>query len=393
MKLGAFSPSLQENAGGVRIHHPMISRSFRSRRQLICAHATEVITPMLRFTSRCWTGPATSPEKWRKGLLIGANHIGDILYRSSSLKQLAKGFPQCTWDILAPEPAAQVLEGNPAIGTIHRMEIPGAGSQDFEALKREKYDVAICYDSGSYARALVTAAMLGIPSRVGYVHKGLSGLITHPLPINYPQPYPAYFRDLVARLTHCEPDWDLRPAVFPGPGDEAAAQSLWDEFDNGENLPSVACFVTTRQPTAMWSPDQFADALRSLRSLRPARIILCGSQEDKGILETTGQKLGGPCSMNAGRINLRALVSFLRKCDAVLTTDSGPRHLANAAGVPVVYLRNLLSLETETGSYLASEHDLVPPAENPGNLRHKNFASPEITPGMAARRIAELLPN
>jgi ADP-heptose:LPS heptosyltransferase len=97
--------------------------------------------------------------------------------------------------------------------------------------------------------------------------------------------------------------------------------------------------------------------------------------------------------MNAGRINLRALVSFLRKCDAVLTTDSGPRHLANAAGVPVVYLRNLLSLETETGSYLASEHDLVPPAENPGNLRHKNFASPEITPGMAARRIAELLPN
>jgi ADP-heptose:LPS heptosyltransferase len=343
--------------------------------------------------ARHLSGPATPAESWNKGILIGANHIGDILYRTSSLAQLAKGLPSCRWDFLAPDPSAQVLEGNPAIGKIQRMEIPMPGSRDFQLLKAEGYDVAICYDSGSYARPLLSATLLGIPNRVAYVHKGFSGLVTHPVAIQYPQSYPAYFRDLVAQLTHCDPQWDLRPSVFPNPDDELAAQTLWDEFENEQELPVVACFVTTRQPSTLWTPDQFTDALKSLHSLRPVRIILCGSAEDKDILQTMGIELGFHCFINAGRINLKALVSFLRKCSVVLTTDSGPRHLANAAGVPVVYLRNLLSQGIETGSYLTSEHDLVPPAENPGNLRHKTLISPEITPEMAAKRIVELLPN
>jgi hypothetical protein len=226
MLLAQSSPSLQEKQSGGRMQLAMISRSFRSRRQFICAHATEVFDPILRLASRCFTGTSTPPLEWRKGLLIGANHIGDILYRTSSLMQLAKGFPSCTWDILAPEPAAQVLENNPAIRKIHRMEIPYYGSEDFMTLKTEKYDVAICYDTGMYTQPLLTATLLGIPNRVGYVHKGWSGLVTHPIRINYPQPFPAYFRDLVAQLTEQEINWDLRPKVTLTDQDHRKAEAL-----------------------------------------------------------------------------------------------------------------------------------------------------------------------
>lgn len=370
----------------------MIPASFRSKSGLLFARATQIVAPLLRCSAQLHCGAATPKATWRKGLLIGANHIGDILYRTSSLMQLAKGLPGCTWDILAPDPAAQVLEGNPAIRKIHRMEIPMPGSRDFQLLKAERYDVAICYDSGSYARPLLSTALLGIPNRVAYVHKGFLGLVTHPVAIKYPQSYPAYFRDLVAQLTHFDRRWDLRPSVFPTPDDELAAQTLWDEFENEQELPVLACFVTTRQPSTPWSPAQFKEALRALQSLRPAQIVLCGSAGDKDILETMGNELGFPCSINAGKINLRALVVFLRKCSAVLTTDSGPRHLANAAGIPVIYLRNLLSQGVETGNYLPSEYDMMPPSENFGNRWH-NITSVAITPATVAGKIAELLPT
>ena len=390
MLLAQSSPSLQEKQSGGRMQLAMISRSFRSRRQFICAHATEVFDPILRLASRCFTGTSTPPLEWRKGLLIGANHIGDILYRSSSLRQLAKGLPECSWDILAPEPAAQVLEENPAIRRIHRMEIPHYGSTDFKRLKMERYDVAICYDSGSYARSVVTAALLGIPSRVGYVHKGLSGLITHPIKIDYPQAYPAYFRDLVSQITGQMPEWDLRPEIFLRPEDELKAIAFLREIPDSGTIPLIACFITTRQPSGVWPLEKFRETLELLHASTPVRVVLCGALEDRERLEALQASLSFQAIVNAGALGLRPLVAFLKHCRVVLSTDSGPRHLGNAAGVPVVYLRNLRSSATETGNYLDSEYDLAPEGEFfPPSEQHALLGL--ISPQAAADQLINIL--
>ena len=43
--------------------------------------------------------------------------------------------------------------------------------------------------------------------------------------------------------------------------------------------------------------------------------------------------------------------------------DSGPRHLANAAGIPVFFVPNLAVGKIETGAYLDTETDLAPDFE------------------------------
>jgi len=278
--------------------------------------------------------------------------------------QLAKGFPDCTWDILAPEPAAQVLEGNPAIRKIHRMEIPYYGSEDFMTLKQEQYDVAICYDTGMYTRPLLIATLLGIPNRVGYVHKGWSGLVTHPIRISYPQPFPAYFRDLVAQLTRQEASWDLRPKVTLSEQDHKKAEALWSELKLADDRPVLACFVTTRQPTGVWPLEKFRETLELLHGSSPHQIMLCGAPQDKEILKSLESLLSFPVSINAGQLELRPLIPFLAKCHVILSTDSGPRHLANAAGVPLVFVRNPWFSRSEAGVYCPeSEYDMAPDLE------------------------------
>jgi len=368
----------------------IISESFNSPLRRSLARATECASPVLRIAARHLSGPATPPESWKNGILIGANHIGDILYRTSSLVQLAKGLPRCRWDFLAPDPSAQVLEGNPAIGKIQRMEIPMPGSRDFQLLKAEGYDVAICYDTGMYTQPLLTATLLGIPNRVGYVHKGWSGFVTHPVTINYPQPFPAYFRDLIAQLTKQEVSWDLRPKVYLTEQDHRAADILWSELNLADDRPVLACFVSTRQPTGIWPLEKFRESLELLHGSSTAQIVLCGANQDKEILKALQSSLSFPVSINDGLLELRPLVAFLAKCNAVLSTDSGPRHLANAAKIPVVYIRNLSSSKIETGSYLDSEYDMSSDAEFIP-LEEQISILNQTTPNQVERRLKSLI--
>jgi len=367
--------------------------TFRSRKNYLLACGTELASPLLKiYAHRFSTTAPTAPRNWRKALLLGANHIGDLLYRSSSLAALKQGLPECAFDYVAPAPACEVLEGNPALRTIHRLENPPQpGSAEFIALLAEKYDAAICYDTGSYQNWLKLAVQLGIPNRVAYVHKGFSGWVTHPMALHYPQPFPGYFRDLVAQLTEQKPEWSLRPQVFPTSEDERAAAALWQEFGLTDSTPVLACFITSRQPSGVWPEECFLETLRLVLSPSPASLVLCGAPSDREKLEALRQRLGVNCALLTGQLDLRALVVFLKKCRAVLCTDSGPRHLANAAGVPVVFVRNLLFSTVEAGLYAGpTEYDFAPPLEFvPPGKQAEAFA--QISATQVSDRLTEIL--
>ena len=109
-------------------------------------------------------------------------------------------------------------------------------------------------------------------------------------------------------------------------------------------------------------------------------VVLCGAASDRDVLEALRQDNRIKAPVLAGELGLRALVEFLRGCRAVICPDSGPRHLANAAGVPVFFFRNLRSSRVESGEYCESEHDFAPDAE---------FVAPERQGPFLRQRKAE----
>jgi len=353
------------------------------------AVGVEAIGPLLRAGARVRTGASSEARRWRKALIIGDSHIGDLLYRSASLAQLKAGLPECEFYYLAAPGSSAILEGNPAIAGIlpwQRGDSPlDLDAEHFAALKGMGFDAALCTNCIKYWPELLLALRLGIPNRAGYVYKGFSGWVTHPLGIRFPQTYPDYFRHYVAGLTGLRPDWPLRPVIHAGPEDEAAAGELWERLGLGGHARVVGCFMTTRQETGVWEPGNFGKALRLLRE--SAGIVLCGAAGDRPLLERINRDFQLEAGITAGDLGLRALGCFLRRCAAVLTTDSGPRHIANAAGVPVFFFRNLRSDPVETGAYLDTETDLCPPAAwlDPG--RHAAILS-AITPEAVAAAIS-----
>ncbi len=369
-----------------------IRKTFRCSKNFWAALASEITAPVLRWNIRAI--PALSPrESWKKGILLGANHIGDILYRSSSLAQLKAGIPNCEWHILAPSPACDVLLGNSAISKVQAFDIPSAKtSPEFQVLKDESYDVAICYDTGMYLKPLRLCVELGIPNRVAYVHKGFSAWVTHPITITYPQPFPAYFRALVSQITGVAPCWSLRPQVFPSPGDLLVAKTLVDSTSIDPSRPILACFPTSRQPKSEAATETVAKILASVERLSPdVQTILLGAPSEIPALEALKTRHKLRAVVGKPSLGLMPLACFLKLCAGVLCADSGPRHLANAAETKVFFVRNLASDATETGAYLDSETDLIKNPISNASLESRGTILAQIDQKACAETVLSVL--
>lgn len=347
--------------------------------------------PMRRVARRLAGGKApTAPETWRNGLVIGPDHIGDVLYNTASLPALKAGLPECRWTCLASDPAAQALRGNP-----HLKEIISYDHQDKVAFLRSfDFDVAIAYAVGSSWSDLWLATRAGIPNRVGYVHKGFSGLVTHPVAIRFPQPFPAYFRDLVSQITG-QPfglHHSLQPLVDASPeSDREADQALRQLGLDVTRQPVLACSVTSRQLSGIWPAEKYLETILQVRRQVPCTVLYLGSRADQACLTGLAARTGPESFALAGDLDLPAVVSLLRRCHAALTTDSGSRHLANAAGIPVVFPRNLSNRKIETGVYCETEIDVAPEHLELLNREEQAASFAQIDPAQVAAKVIDLL--
>ena len=372
------------------------SKYFFKKTNWLIALIVEGLSPLLRWYARHRSmGVVSDPRSWKRALILGDNHIGDILYRTSSLEALKRGLPDCDFYYLTAQNTAVLLDGNPAICAV----LPWARSDSQldilpnheAALKILNFDAVLSTNVIRYWPELALAVRLGIPNRVGYVYKGFSGWVTHPMPIHYPQPYPLYFQGYVAALTRQAPTWSLVPRLYPGPADQEEAEGVWMRVGLDARRPVLACFMTTRQMLGTLPMHLIGNILCEVKRQTDAQVLLLGAKEDASILEQANRRYGLDASILAGSLKLQALSIFLGRCDAVVSTDSGPRHLANAVEAPVFFFRNLRSSCIETGRYVASETDLCPERlEYLGNHAHGHELS-GISCSFSACQVIEAL--
>lgn len=343
-------------------------RAFRRRRNLLLGRASEIVRPALRIGARALSrGAPSDPHEWRNGLILSHNHIGDLLYRTCSLSQLRDALPDCRWTFLTTPESAEILQGNPSIDSIVTY-CTGENSWDlsrgaFAELRKRRFDVVLCTNTLRHYPDFFLATPLGIPNRVGFAYKGLSGLLTHKVPITYPSAFPAYFRAMVAHIGNLKPNWELKPRIFPAESEREAAARTWNDLCFDDSRPVVACAITTRQLGANWPPSLLLAILTETRRLIDFDVVLTGASHDAGDLSVLANQVEFECRILAGTLSLRAFAAFLQRCDAVLTLDSGNRHIANAVGTPVFFLRNPSVSSVESGRYCSNETDLAPPFE------------------------------
>ena len=208
-----------------------------------------------------------------------------------------------------------------------------AGIRD---LRAGRFDAAVLMPS-SFGSAFAAWAA-GIPRRVGHAGHGRSCLLTDVLPARAAPSYMGgLYLELAGRMG-CRAE--AAPMALPASGaQEARAEAIWTGLGLAGRRVAGLVPGAAYGSAKCWPPGHFATLARLLRErMDGPALLLCGPGE-AGIAEAI--RAGAPGAVveaDPSRVDLGVLKALVRRLAVAVTNDTGPRHIAEAQGVPTVTL-------------------------------------------------------
>jgi heptosyltransferase-2 len=259
-----------------------------------------------------------------------------------ALCAVRESFPAAEITLLANPLVAQLFSPHPAVDRVLTFDRNGkhrgiAGRFRLAAeLRRQGFDLAVILPNSFDSAAVPFLA--GIPKRIGKSSDGRGFLLTDRCVPGSIYP-PRHEVDYYLELLRC---FGIRgsetiPCLTVTTAEEQAASSLLSE--QGIQSSDIVLGINpgaTFGSAKRWYPDRFAEAARRLAEEWSARTVIFGSGGEAPLAAEIERELGGGCVNMAGKTSVRELMALIKRCNFLITNDSGPMHIGAAFGVPLV---------------------------------------------------------
>lgn len=286
----------------------------------------------------------------RRVLIVRLSALGDVVHVLPCLAALRAAWPAAHIGWVVEDKAASLLEGHPQLDRVHvlpRKQLVARGKQGHlleslqgfrrlvAELRRERYGVTLDFQANF--RSGLIARLSRAPRRIAqartFAKEGSSLLFA----TDAPEPAPPEAHKIARNMTLLGPlglptGPAPRPVLPTSPAGEALAAAFAAE--PGPRVV-VQAGVSAFGAIKAWREDRFAGLAEGLRA-RGARVCFAyGPSEEaqaRRLAEAAGAELAPPTR------SLAELVALLGAADLFVGVDSGPLHLAAAAGTPVLGL-------------------------------------------------------
>lgn len=268
-------------------------------------------------------------------LVIATGRIGDTNMCTPTMLEARRGWPGARIVVLGFPPDREILAGLEAIDELietkvvpftlrHRGEVAALK----KVLAREKFDVALILLGDQFAAML---AELGVPVRVGVRGHVLAAALTHIYDIAPRRAWGPIQRLRALRVLGVAVDDETQPALEVPANDRSRAIARLEQL----GLPAGRGFVVLHPFGTLrdqwWMLDGCGELAGRVERETGWRTILVGALEVRAALEGVGT---GSMTMAVGSLSLRELVGSIAEAKCVITTDSGPFHIAGALRRP-----------------------------------------------------------
>lgn len=297
-------------------------------------------------------------ENTKRILIRGVNWIGDAVLTIPAISAVRHEFPDAHISLLVKPWVADIFKESRDIDEIILYEkkydsLIGKFRLAKE-LRQKGFDKAILLQN-AFDAALITW-LAGIPERIGYARDARGFLLTKAIPVekeSLKKHQIHYYLDLLnkaginAGFTY--------PYIYLTDKERRWAKSLINSSPlQIQNSPIIGINPGAAYGSAKrWMPESFAEVIKRIVDELNGRVIIFGGPSETEIAyEITG--LCPDYSKNimimAGKTDIRQLASLISECDAFITNDSGPMHMASALLVPTVAIFGSTD-STATGPY------------------------------------------
>jgi heptosyltransferase-1 len=288
-------------------------------------------------------------------LIVKLSAIGDVIHTLPALNAIRKTYPEARITWLVEEVAYDLIEGHPALDRVlvskRKHWLKKLRSPLFlEAIKEvygfikelrdTHYDMIL--DFQALLKSGILIALARGKRKIGF-GKGLEHMEYSYLFLNERFPAVSMEHHALARglmllnaLGIPTPEVEYKLAVSDH--DRQKVDDLLKRY----GLANLARFVVVnpmaKWESKLWSNRKFAQLADRIIAQYDAGIVFTGSFEDRPTIHQIKESMRVPAVNLAGETTLKMLAALCAKADVVISTDTGPMHLAVAVGTPVVAL-------------------------------------------------------
>ena len=266
--------------------------------------------------------------------------VGDTVLLTPALTALHDWRPDLRLSVLVEPAYAAVLEGNPSVAEV--VLLRGSLGSAWR-LRRARFPIVFNQHAGPTS-ALLTAAT-GAPVRVCWSGRQFSFVYNVHVPAAATFYGPQAVHSVEQRLTQFYwtglPRGPIPPAaVYPQPDAAASVKRKLAKRGVAAGQPYAvlrpgAATSSSRWDSKRWPVEKFAEVARWLAETRGLTPIVNLGPGDEGLAPAVERHIA-PHFVVLESLDLRELIAFLAGAKLFVGNDTGPTHIAAAAGRPVV---------------------------------------------------------
>ncbi|MGN6133541.1 MAG: lipopolysaccharide heptosyltransferase II [Aureliella sp.] len=273
--------------------------------------------------------------------------VGDAAMATPTLRSLAKlaGSRGAVVGVMQPV-VSQLLRGSSCCSEeiVFSKRSLRQRSRLVKQLRSADLDAIVLLTNSVWTAAV--AYLARIPMRVGYARDGRGWLLTHRLSVprraGHKIPVPAidYYLRLAEVVGGDASDRRMNLAVEAS--DEQLADRLWQKIGFSSSCSTVVINSSGAWGAAkLWPADHVEHLARRIAENHPWQVLLhCGPSE-RADADAVAARVDHPQVRSMGAVDhlpIGLTKAVMARAAAVVSTDSGPRHIAVALDRPVVSL-------------------------------------------------------
>ena len=256
------------------------------------------------------------------------NWLGDMVMSTAFVQAVKDHFPNATIDLVAKKGIDFLLDHFPAHGqrfVFSKEEYKGlGGAMKFGKMIRtqKKYELFFCLPD-SFSSAIM-GYTIAAKERIGFKKELRSVFLTH-----------AYQKK--KNIHRVEEYIDLLQQFIKK---EIIIPPVKLHLGTAEKKKALIININSEAVSRRLPKEKAISIITAVRNKINNEIILVGSNKEASFVAEVFSALPDKSNITnmAGKTNLKELINLFGNCTTVLTTDSGPAHVANALGANTVVL-------------------------------------------------------
>jgi heptosyltransferase I len=288
-------------------------------------------------------------------LIIKLSAIGDVMHTLPALNALRRYYPNACITWLVEEAAADLVKGHPALDRVlvsrRKSWIKGLCSSQWRAHLREMivfvrtlrdshYDMVFDFQAALKGAAWVALARgerkIGFDR--GLEHQEFSYVVlTERIPPVSMEIH-ALDRGIMMLKAAGIPCHDIEYRLPMTPDHRFRAKRLLSERGLNPEQPFVVLNPMAKWATKLWDQQKFPQVADRIQTEFRLPIVFTGGSEDQPYINTIIGRMKTKAATIAGQTDLMALSAVLQCATLMITTDTGPMHIAAAVKTPTVVL-------------------------------------------------------